>query len=168
MKSVQIEILEASRAEPQRENEDDIRYRARLAREVDSIDDGVWKGLSKQAQGWANLAVERLNSKTPVQDFPPSDDGKDDVEAVEELRKNAKTHLPGAKRRRGASRLYREILIDNLTMKKAEVLEELKSKGFELSKGTAEILYYETKMTLSVLAGLQDAVVIKMLEKLRK
>jgi len=167
MKTVHVELLEASKAEPQRENEDDNRYRARIAREVDQMDDALWKGLSKEAQEWGNKAVEDLNKKAPVLDFPVLEEAEDDKEEVEELRKTAKTHLPGAKRKRGACRLYREIMIGDVSLKKEEIFEQLKAKGFQLSEGTGQILYYETKMTLSVLANLQDEVVLETLRKFR-
>ena len=58
----------------QKEGESDAKYRARLVRLANELEETEWKGLSEEAQEWVNAGVKALNKKKDVADFPGAEE----------------------------------------------------------------------------------------------
>jgi ribosome maturation factor RimP len=70
---MQKELCEAAEMDPKR-GEDRQAFLLRLAVAcANSIPDGVWEGLSREAQNWVNVAGDAANAKKELPEFPDAE-----------------------------------------------------------------------------------------------
>lgn len=67
---VEAELLKATGKAEMKDGESVQKYRARLCRAANDLDPADWKKLSEPAQEWVNSAVELMNEKEEIGDFP--------------------------------------------------------------------------------------------------
>lgn len=133
---VETEITKALGLELE-EGENARKFRKRLIRAANRMEDAEWGKLSEEAQTWINAGVEAVRTGQPVPDFGDSVSGKP---------------APKIKAKKGACTHYRSLIIDHPDWKKDQLVAEMIRLGFSLAKSTAQVMFYETRATLEVLA----------------
>lgn len=72
MSKIFKELVEAAEL-PAKRNEAPAAHLARLITVVQDLDDKTWNGLSEAAQDWFNTAVDAVNAKKDIPDFPDAE-----------------------------------------------------------------------------------------------
>ncbi len=153
MKSkIRDELVGLTGIAAQKKNETDERFRARLVRAADTIDDKDWDKLSESAQEWVNGGIDALEEKSDVADFP---DAEAEVNDAGTKKKDKSPAVPKAPKRGASSHAMRLAIIQNPDAKIAELLAICEEGGFILSKSSAEVIYYETRGTIRALEELK-------------
>lgn len=113
MKSIEKEILSATKELKKGRKEDNDDYLTRLVKALHSLDDDSWEDLSKGAQQWFNDAAEAVNKKKQLPGFSDGDSDDDigkrsvgkkdkksddsEVEGIEDLEEGMEVCLYGKK-----------------------------------------------------------------------
>ena len=171
-------IVDVTKMKPQAATEDRAKFLKRCLTSIDAGGDAVWKKLPEEAQVWFNSAAKLLNAKQPLVDFSdlkeepaaeaaaaekPAPAAKDE-EAPKADAAPTKTNkvtsegledAPDApKKKRGAVRRVRELVIENQQATREEVQIAMTAEGFSIAGSTIDAIIYDTRQTIEVAKSL--------------
>lgn len=143
--SVRAEIEQSTKLS-QRTKEKSDRYRARLVRAGEALEDDEWSALSAGAQGWVNAGVKALKKGSPVSPFP--DLTTDGETTPEEAPKSKGAPV----RETGGGIRVKEIMLERgMSIRSKDILAVLEEEGVKYSKSTLDMVRAEFRQTVRFL-----------------
>jgi len=147
-------------------------FLAKVLRAVNELPEEEWAALSEAAQQWSNDAVQALEDKVDILDFPKAGKPKTKAAAAEpdvepeapaeaatvpdepkvEPKKTAKT---APKKKKGSTVRLKELMVLHEDWDKQKVFDTLLGEGFSLATSTFETMFYDTRTTLEVIKRLK-------------
>lgn len=140
--SVKSELEQVTHAS-KRTKEGAEKYRARLIRAANALDDDTFEAMSSPAQKWVNAGIKAIKEGNEISAFPG--------EKPEKVDGAAGADKSSASKVGGGIRIKQLMLKNGMDMKSEDMLAVLEEEGIVYKKSTADLVRADFRQTIKFL-----------------